>query len=64
MAVLFYSYPGEIVLDPFAGSFTTAIVAAKHNRIWVGIELNKNLFRESVIRRLKKRSFSSRLIFG
>jgi len=54
MAVLFYSYPGEIVLDPFAGSFTTAIVAAKLGRIGVGIELNKHLFRESVIRRVKR----------
>lgn len=54
MAVLFYTYPGEIVLDPFAGSFTTAIVAAKYNRIGVGIELNKNLFRESVIKIIKK----------
>jgi len=54
MAVLFYSYPGEIVLDPFAGSFTTAIVAAKLGRIGVGIELNKHLFRESAIRRVKR----------
>jgi DNA modification methylase len=64
MAVLFYSYPGEIVLDPFAGSFTTAIVAAKHNRIGVGIELNKNLFRESVIRRLKKETSHPDLFLG
>jgi DNA modification methylase len=64
MAVLFYTYPGEIVLDPFAGSFTTAIVAAKHNRIGVGIELNKNLFRECVIERLKKETFQSDIFGG
>jgi DNA modification methylase len=63
MAVLFYSYPGEIVLDPFAGSFTTAIVAAKYNRIGVGIELNKNLFREAIIKRLR-REISQRDLFG
>lgn len=57
MAVMFYSYPGEIVLDPFAGSFTTAIVAAKYNRIGVGIELNKDLFRESVLKRLQKETY-------
>lgn len=31
---------GGIVLDPFIGSGTTAIVAAKHGRNYVGIELN------------------------
>lgn len=31
---------GGIVLDPFMGSGTTAIVAKKHNRNWIGIELN------------------------
>jgi DNA modification methylase len=64
MAVLFYTYPGEIVLDPFAGSFTTAIVAAKHNRIGVGIELNKNLFRKCVIERLKKETFQPDIFGG
>jgi len=54
MAVLFYSYPEEIVLDPFAGSFTTAITASKYKRIGIGIELNKHLFRESVIKILRK----------
>ncbi len=54
MAVLYYTYPGETVLDPFAGSFTTAIVASKNNRIGIGIELNKNLFRESIVELLKK----------
>lgn len=54
MAVLYYTYPGEIVLDPFAGSFTASIVAAKYDRIGVGIELNKGVFRESVLKILKK----------
>ncbi len=31
---------GGIVLDPFMGSGTTAIVALKHNRNYIGIELN------------------------
>ncbi|MBM3709801.1 MAG: site-specific DNA-methyltransferase, partial [Actinobacteria bacterium] len=33
MAVKFFSYIGDKILDPFAGSFTTAIVAKKLNRI-------------------------------
>lgn len=33
------SHPG-IVLDPFIGSGTVAVVAHKHHRDWLGIELN------------------------
>src|SRR5690606_16799194 len=29
-----------IVLDPFFGSGTTGVVAEKHGRQWIGIELN------------------------
>jgi len=32
--------PGELVLDSFLGSGTTAAVAHKMNRRWIGIELN------------------------
>ena len=38
------SNPGEIVLDPFAGSFTTNAVAAKLGRVGIGIELNSDFF--------------------
>lgn len=35
--------PGDgIILDPFIGSGTTAIAAEKHNRDWIGIDLNKD----------------------
>lgn len=33
------SDPGDIVLDPFAGSGTTLAVAQKLNRSWIGVEL-------------------------
>ncbi len=46
-AVKMFSYPGEIVLDPFGGSFTSVIAAAQSDRIGLGIELNKSEFRES-----------------
>lgn len=55
MAVNFFSYPNEIVLDPFAGSFTTAIVAKRLGRIGVGIELNKQMFRKSIIKNIDKK---------
>jgi DNA modification methylase len=38
--VLAGSRPGDIVLDPFMGSGTTAGVAIEHNRHFIGCELN------------------------
>lgn len=48
MAIRLFSYPGEIVLDPFGGSMTTSIVASKLNRNGVGIEINKTMFEDSI----------------
>lgn len=39
MAIKFYSYKGDTVLDPFSGSFTTSLVAMKNGRHSIGIEL-------------------------
>jgi site-specific DNA-methyltransferase (adenine-specific) len=36
------SNPGDVVLDPFAGSGTTLAVAKKLGRQWLGVELSKN----------------------
>src|SRR5439155_27391910 len=36
------SNPGDVVLDPFAGSGTTLTVAKKLGRRWVGFELSPN----------------------
>ncbi len=63
VAVLYYTYPKEIVLDPFAGSFTTPLVASKYNRIGLGIELNKKLFSKSIIKKIKK-EISKTSLFG
>ena len=38
--VLAGSAEGDTVLDPFAGSGTTGVVALRHNRDFVGIEIN------------------------
>ncbi|HHX37453.1 MAG TPA: site-specific DNA-methyltransferase [Clostridiaceae bacterium] len=39
--ILAGSNEGDIVLDPFSGSGTTAVVAAKNNRRWIGIDANQ-----------------------
>ncbi len=38
--ILAGSAPGDVVLDPFAGSGTTGVVALRHKRRFTGIELN------------------------
>ena len=53
MSTYYYSYRGEIVLDVFAGSFTTAIAAQKLGRIGVGFELRKDLFRDCIIKNIR-----------
>lgn len=48
------SKPGDIVLDCFAGSGTTAAVAQKMGRRWVTCELLDSTFRDFTLPRLKK----------
>ncbi|MCH5273819.1 MAG: adenine-specific DNA-methyltransferase [Lachnospiraceae bacterium] len=38
------SRPGDVVLDPFSGSFTTSAVAVRLGRIAVGIDLNEDYY--------------------
>lgn len=38
--ILATSKPGDLVLDPFTGSGTVAVVALRHGRNFVGVELN------------------------
>lgn len=56
MAINFFSYKNEIVLDPFAGSFTTPITACLLNRMGVGIEINKYQFRDSIIKNIDRKA--------
>ena len=48
--VLFGTDTGDLVLDPFMGSGTTAIAAAKNGRRFLGIELNPEYFQMSINR--------------
>lgn len=54
-AIQFYTYVGDTVLDPFAGSFTTSLVAMRLRRNSIGVELNKN-FVKIGLNRLKEAS--------
>ena len=41
MAIRYFSGVGDVVLDPFVGSGTTAIVAAKNDRDYIGIDISE-----------------------
>jgi DNA modification methylase len=46
--------PGGTVLDPFSGSGTTGLAAAKHGRKYVGIDLNAEYLKLSLETRLQQ----------
>ena len=46
----FLTNPGDMVLDPFAGSNTTGYVAESLKRRWVGVELRNDYAQESRLR--------------
>ncbi len=50
--ILCATQPGDVVIDPFLGSGTTAVVAGRLNRDCVGIELN-SIFATSAGRRIR-----------
>ena len=54
-----FTRKGDIVLDPFMGSGTTAIAAIDLSRSFIGIESQEQFYKEA-IRRIKDRNKSSR----
>ncbi|MCJ7624625.1 MAG: site-specific DNA-methyltransferase [Anaerolineaceae bacterium] len=46
----FLTDPGDIVLDPFAGSNTTGFCAEKLSRRWISIEAKEDYGKQSIIR--------------
>lgn len=51
--VLASSQEGDLVIDPFSGSGTTAVVAEQLNRRWMGCDLNPE-YNQWAIRRIEK----------
>jgi len=41
-AIAYHSHVGDVILDPFAGIFTTTVAAIKLNRNSIGIEISKD----------------------
>lgn len=48
--IIFYTYPGETVYDPFSGSGTTGVAALREGRNYVGSEIVKNFYELSLER--------------
>lgn len=38
------SNPGDVILDPFSGSFTTSAVAVRLGRVGIGIDMNEEYY--------------------
>jgi len=52
---------GEIVLDPFFGAGTTGLVAQRHNRQWIGCELNLD-YALMAKKRIEKENLETKII--
>jgi site-specific DNA-methyltransferase (cytosine-N4-specific) len=46
----FLTEPGDMVLDPFAGSNTTGFCAERAKRKWISIEMEKEYGKQSILR--------------
>jgi len=62
----FLTRPGDLVLDPFAGSNTSGFVAELHGRKWISIEESRSYlsqcrlrFEDPVLRRRRRKELSS-----
>ncbi len=53
--------PGEVVLDPFAGSGTTLAVAKKLGRRYIGVEISED-YAKSICKRLQRIEFGAEVV--
>lgn len=61
--ILASSRTGDIVLDPFSGSFTTSAVATRLNRNAIGIDLNEDYFEIGLRRTRITTMYKGKLLF-
>ena len=55
-----FTDPGEVVIDPVAGSGSTLLAAAQTGRRGIGFEIKKNFYKEAkeqVLKNIQKRLF-------
>jgi site-specific DNA-methyltransferase (adenine-specific) len=52
-----HSNPGDLVLDPFSGSGTTAVASKMHGRNFIGCEIDQDYYNKS-IDRLEKTKYN------
>ena len=48
--ILLSSNEGDVVLDPFSGSATTAVACIRNNRNFIGFELETEYYKKSLVR--------------
>jgi site-specific DNA-methyltransferase (adenine-specific) len=59
--ITLFTDPGDVVIDPCAGSGTTLLAAAQCDRRSFGFEIKKNFFKESkekVLSRIQRKLFN------
>jgi site-specific DNA-methyltransferase (adenine-specific) len=56
-----YTYTGELILDPFMGSGSTAVAAAKTGREWIGYDISEEY---AEITRKRVAAIEADLLFG
>ena len=56
------SNAGDIILDPFAGSFTTSAVAVRLGRIGIGIDMNREYFEIGIRRTGISNEYNGKLL--
>lgn len=62
--ISFLTDPGDLVLDPFAGSNTTGYVAETLDRHWIAMEINEEYLKDSQLRFKTSSSAPSDLFFA